>query len=123
MAREQKSAEKSLNRGGFTLLEVMVSLAIVAGLLVTLISSLNYHLGIAGRHEFVTVASMLAREKLRESAGRAAAGKGDFPEPHADYSFTTEARETEYPGIALLTVTVSRGDERVTFSEMVQRAR
>jgi prepilin-type N-terminal cleavage/methylation domain-containing protein len=34
---------------GFTLLEVMISLAIVGGLLLTMIYSLNYHLGVAER--------------------------------------------------------------------------
>lgn len=107
--------------GGFTLLEVMVSLAIVAGLLVTAISSLNYHLGIAERHEFTTIATMLAREKLREAAQLPVADKGSFPEPHAAYTFATETKGTDYPGITLLSVTVSRGGDSVRFSEMVER--
>src|SRR5208337_2336842 len=51
---------------GFTLLEIMIAVAVIGGLLVSLISSLNYHLGIAERHEFVTVASLLAKDKLAE---------------------------------------------------------
>ena len=49
---------------GFTLLEIMIAVAIIGGLLVSLIYSLNYHLGIAERHEFATVASLLAKDKL-----------------------------------------------------------
>lgn len=101
----------------------MVSLAIVAGLLVTLIYSLNYHLGIAERHEFTTIATMLAREKLREAAQQPAAGKGSFPDPHASYTYATETKDTDYPGITLLTVTVSRGGDTVRFSEMVEKKR
>jgi len=42
----------------------MISLAIVGGLLVTLIYALNYHLGIAERHRSVTISTALASEKM-----------------------------------------------------------
>ncbi len=111
------------NGAGFTLLEVMVSLAIIGGLLVTLISSMNYHLDIAARHEFVTVASMLARNKLREIEARSSATKGTFPEPFSAYSFSSEIKDSDYPGISVLAVVVSRGKEEVRFTEMVEKTR
>ena len=49
---------------GFTLLEVMVSLAIVGGLLMTLIYTLNYNLGITEKLFAVTTMTNLAKEKL-----------------------------------------------------------
>ncbi len=111
------------SRSGFTLLEVMVSLAIIGGLLVTLISSLNYHMDIAGKHEFVTVASTLARNKLREIEGQSSAAKGKFAEPFSAYSFSTEVKDSDYPGISVLAVVVSRGNEEVRFTEMVEKTR
>ncbi|HYA31506.1 MAG TPA: type II secretion system protein, partial [Thermodesulfovibrionales bacterium] len=61
---------------GFTLLEAMISLAIVGSLLVTLIYSLNYHLGIAERHRTVTVSTALAKEKIYAMEQAPATDKG-----------------------------------------------
>lgn len=112
-----------MKRDGFTLLEVMVCLAIVGGLLVTLIYSLNYHLGIAGRHEFITVASVLARNKITEIENSPSASKGDFPAPFSAFRYSAELKDSPFPGISELLVVVSRGDEAVTFSQLVERPR
>ncbi|MBI5639753.1 MAG: type II secretion system protein [Nitrospirae bacterium] len=108
---------------GFTLLEIMIALAIVGGLLVTLIYSMNYHLGIAQRHEFITVASLLAKNKLAELEDSPLNVKGDFPEPHAAYHFAAEVRDSSYPGISEIIVTVTKGDEEVKFRELMERAK
>jgi general secretion pathway protein I len=108
---------------GFTLLEVMVSLAIVGGLLVTLIYSLNYHLGIAGRHEFVTIATLLARDKMVEEEKAPAEGKGTFPEPFSDYRYSVGIKDSPFPGIAEMDVTVERNGEKVELSEMFEKTR
>src|SRR5512142_2404590 len=99
---------------GFTLLEVMISVAIIGGLLVTVLSSLNYHLGIAQRHEFVTAATFLARGKLTEAERTPSSGQGDFPAPYTDYHYNTEVKASPWPGISEIHVTVSRGNEKVT---------
>ena len=44
----------------------LISLAIVGGLLLTLISSLNYHLGVAERQIVVTNLTNLQRRKIYE---------------------------------------------------------
>jgi general secretion pathway protein I len=105
---------------GFTLLEVMIAVAIIGGLLVSLIYSLNYHLGIAERHEFVTVASLLAKDKLAEAEKNPVPQKGDFPDPFSGYHYESSVAESPFPGIAEITVTVSRGKESVKFSDLVE---
>ena len=50
---------------GFTLLEVMVALAIMAGVILTVISSVNYHLSLTTRNNEETIALLLARENLK----------------------------------------------------------
>ncbi len=105
---------------GFTLLEIMIALAIVSGLLVTLIYTLNYNLGIAGRHEFVTVASFLARNKLAEVAIAPADGDGSFPEPHAEYQFHSEVKQYPFPGISQISVTVKRDKEEIRYSRLIE---
>lgn len=113
---KSKSAEKA-----FTLLEVMISLAIVGGLLVTLIYSLNYHLGIAERHRTITVSTVLAKEKMYAMEKTPAAGKGQFPEPYAAYSYETVVKDSSFPRMSEISVTVTDGKERVTLSELVRK--
>lgn len=106
---------------GFTLLEVMISLAIVAGLLVTLIYTLNYHLGIANRQVIITTATLLAKEKMYEIQDNPDTGKGLFKEPYADYSYETSARDSGFPGMTEIAVVVRNGKENVTLSRLIEK--
>ena len=108
-------------RRGFTLLEIMIALAIIGGLLITLLYSLNYHLGIAERQETLTIATMLAKNKLHEIEASPAATKGDFPDPYGAYHYTTEIKSSPYPGISEILVTVVNGKENVKFSEFIEK--
>jgi general secretion pathway protein I len=103
---------------GFTLLEIMVSLAIIGGLLVTVLYSLNYHLGIAEKHEFLTVATMLAKNKIAEIDQLPAATKGEFPDPYSGYHYETGIKDSSYPGISEIWVTVSKDGENVRLTEL-----
>jgi general secretion pathway protein I len=106
--------------GGFTLLEIMISLAIIGGLLVTVIYTLNYNLSLAERQEFQTIATMLSRNKMVEAEKNPVASKGEFPEPYAGYSYATAISESPYLGVSVLTVVVSRGSEDFKLSEMIE---
>jgi general secretion pathway protein I len=107
---------------GFTLLEVMISLAIIAGLLVTLTYTLNYHLGIAGRQRGVTVCTYLAKAKLYEIELNPAAGKGVFPKPYSDYSYETTVKDSSFPGMSEISVVVRGGKEDMTLSELIRKS-
>lgn len=106
--------------GGFSLLEIMISLAIIGGLLVTVIYTLNYHLSLAAKQEFQTTATMLSKNKMADTEKNPVVSKGEFPEPYADYSYATAISESPYPGVSVLTVAVSRGKEDVKLSEMIE---
>jgi general secretion pathway protein I len=106
---------------GFTLLEIMIALAIIGGLLITLLYSLNYHLGIAERHETITIATMLAKSKLRDLEEKPAPVKGDFPDPYSAYHYAAEITESPYPGISEIRVTVGSGKEQVRFTEFIEK--
>jgi len=99
----------------------MVALAILSGLLVTLIYTLNYHLGIAERHETATVAMMLGREKLSDLGRETTDAKGRFEEPYSDYSYEIKVKESSYPGYPEVSVTVTNGGETVVLKELVRR--
>src|SRR5208282_5289422 len=104
---------------GFTLLEVMLSLAIIGGVLLTLIWSLNYHLGVAGRYETLTIASMLAKEKMVDAELSPLSTSGDFEAPYEAFHYKTDVRESEFPGFSELSVTVTTEKESVTFTELI----
>lgn len=110
---------KGACKGGFILLEVMISLAIAAGLLVTLIYTLNYHLGLAERQLTVTTAVTLAKEKLYEAVKKPGEGSGVFPEPYAAYAFETAVKDSKFPGLREIAVTVRSGREEVALSRLV----
>jgi general secretion pathway protein I len=51
---------------GFTLLEVMVALAIMAGVILTVLGSINYHLDSISAERDNTTLTILARNRLVE---------------------------------------------------------
>jgi general secretion pathway protein I len=106
---------------GFTLLEIMIALAIIGGLLITLLYSLNYHLGIAERQETLTIATMLAKNKLHDIEVSPAAANGDFPPPYSAYHYAAEITPSPYPGISEIVVTVVNGKESVKFNELIEK--
>ena len=109
---------------GFTLLEVMVAVAIIAMTFVSLLGSQSQSISIAGISRFETTAAMLAREKLTElqleGFDGLSNGSGQFDDEFADYTWRTEVRELseDETGIAdsqgmlkLVTLEVSRGED------------
>ncbi|MBM4140842.1 MAG: type II secretion system protein [Nitrospira sp.] len=108
------------DENGFTLLEIMISLAVIGGLLVTLLYTLNYHLSIAEKHEKVTVASLLAKAKMSEIEKNPAVTKGEFPEPYSGYRYVTGTKESPFPGFSVIYVVVSNGKEEVKLAELIQ---
>lgn len=108
---------------GFTLLEVMIALAVISGLLLTLLGTVNYLLGVAERHEVLTMASFLAKDKMYQTEKTPVSSNGNFPEPYTDYAFRTEIKESLYPGMSELTVIVKKGKETVILKELIGRAK
>jgi len=108
-----------LCKKGFTLLEVLIALAIVGGLLVTLIYTLNYHLGLVERQETITVATLLAKGKMIDLEKKPESKKGEFDAPYNKYAYETFVKESPYPGISEIRVVVTAGKEEVRLNEFV----
>ena len=112
---------------GFTFMEVMVALALVAALMVTLAYTTNHNLDVAGRHEALTVATMLARQKMddikRSPHLELKTIKDKFPEPFEDYEYQVILNETSYMGFpaASLTVEVTGRDESVSLRKIFEK--
>ncbi len=103
---------------GFTLLEVMIALAIMAGVILTVISSFNYHLSVVNRDREETIAVLLARSKLDDPLFNVKVpGKGTFAPDWPGFAWETVVQPAAIPGTAgllnQLTLTVSwDGDRR-----------
>jgi general secretion pathway protein I len=106
---------------GFTLLEVMVALAIMAGVVLTVISSVNYHLSVSTRDREETIALLLARAKI-EALGLSGTketeqqSEGTFAPDWPEYSWKVAAAPAPIAGVRRLTITVNWGADRRTLS-------
>lgn len=122
--------------GGFTLLEVMIALAILAIALTSMFGSQSQSLSLAIEARFNGAAALLAQEKLAEyEAGVAEIedGEGDFGEAFPGFAWKTEVRDEtpsfmsgpEKPDQPLirLDLTISWEDEQfaATFTDYLRR--
>lgn len=98
---------------GFTLLEVLISLAIMAGVILTTIVSFNYHLGVVARDKEEGTATLLARAKIDDPAfALLPAGKGNFAPEHPELGWEKALQPTELPGVEKMVFTVTWDQER-----------
>ncbi|MBL0224640.1 MAG: type II secretion system minor pseudopilin GspI [Geobacteraceae bacterium] len=101
---------------GFTLLEVVVALAIMASVILTVLGSLNYHLDIVTAERDSTALTILARNRLVELEQQPALqqkSEGTFAPSHADVTWRAELFPAKVPALQKLVVTVQRrGDKR-----------
>jgi len=109
---------------GFTLLEVMVAVAIIAISFVSLIGSQSRSISNAGYSRFEITASLLARRKLAEFTigdfDDVQPSEDDFTEDFADFHWQVEVEaltedDVAVPGaedmLKMVNLTVSRGDD------------
>ncbi|MBN1625097.1 MAG: type II secretion system protein [Deltaproteobacteria bacterium] len=88
-------------KNGFTLLEVMVSLAIVAVVLVSLLISQSQSVSLQDEIKFKTTAALLAQKKISEieleKTDKLNSDNGDFGDDFADYSWETIVQDISLP--------------------------
>lgn len=104
---------------GFTLLEVIIALAIIGIALVSLLSLGNRSIAAQTRVQCLTQATLLAQQKMAEAEVASRRGRlertlqqGNFTPPHGEYRWRLEFAETPLPSVLLVTVTVAWGDEK-----------
>jgi general secretion pathway protein I len=101
---------------GFTLLEVVVALAIMAAVILTVLGSLNFHLDSISAERDNTTLTLLARNRLVEleqQGGLPQKSEGTFAPAHADVIWRAELFPAKVPALMKLVVTVQRkGDKR-----------
>lgn len=98
----------SRSYSGFTLLEVLVALAILAGTITTVVVTFNRNLSLVVREKETTTALLLARSKLDQPDFlTASTAQGTFAPAYPDIAWKREETATEYPGLKRYLVTVS----------------
>lgn len=111
---------------GFTVLEVMICLAILAGVVVTVLASLNHHLGLVSYNRDLVTATILGKEKAEEVAlhGLPRLRKGGFAGADERFSWRLDTEETEFKGLKRIDISVEwEGDRRVSFISYFQDKR
>ncbi len=103
---------------GFTLLEIMIALAIVSIAMVSLLALANRSIGFHDRLQRITAATLLAQQKMAETEVSAQKGalttaptQGVFNRPYEGYRWSITFADTPLPSVRMVTVTVLWGDE------------
>ena len=109
MVRKKRKA----GRGGFTLLEVMIAMAILAIALVAVYRSQSQSVSMAGEARFLTTASLLAKGKMADMERRhpreLTDANGDFGEDFPDYTWRVEVKDTAFQYLKKIDVIVTYG--------------
>lgn len=95
---------------GFTLLEVVIALAIMAGVVLTVLTSVNYHLGVIADERDHTTLTILARARLTELEQQPLQDRseGTFAPAHPELTWRSEVVATELPALRKLILKVRR---------------
>ncbi len=99
---------------GFTLLEVMIAMAILAITLVALYQSQSQSISMASDSRFLTTASLLAQSRMAEFDAADPRGvvsaNGDFGDDYPGYTWRLEVGSVEeLPLLKRFTLTVTQG--------------
>lgn len=108
---------------GFTLLEVMVALSIIAIVLVSLLVSQSQSISLQDETKFNTTAALLAQKKISEieikNGNEITSGSGDFGEDFSNYFWETNVQDVSFAGAEKFTkhlkqvdLTVYRGEKK-----------
>lgn len=117
-----------MKENGFTLVEVIISLAIVSIALVTLLSAFNRSIAAAAGNTEMTEAVMIAGEKMTAAQDEVLSGKreeGDQTSWRTDvrfprYDFKSSTSTTPFDNVSLVTVKVRHdGKEAFTLNSYV----
>jgi general secretion pathway protein I len=104
---------------GFTLLEVMIAVALIAIALTTLLGSQSQSVSFANSAKFETMAALLAQSKMSEvnmqKAGTLTSDSGDFGEDYPGYTWEVNVSEIAIPGIDTISDYLKQIDLEVTW--------
>jgi type II secretion system protein I len=96
---------------GFTLMEVMIAVTILAIVLLAVFQSQSQSLSMTGRSRFLTTASLLAQSRMAEAeltgVDSLITTSGDFGDDYPDYAWRIEVTDTTMDYMKKITVRVT----------------
>lgn len=107
-----------LKEKGFTLLEVMIALAILSGVLVAVLGSLNYNMGVASGDTDLVMATVIGKELSEESSLAATVqdSEGVMTGPFSKFAWSLHKSDTEIQGLKRVDIKITWDKDRnVTF--------
>ena len=106
---------------GFTLLEVMIAVAVIAISLVTILGLQSRSLSLAAEARFYTTASLLAQEKMAEMTvtdlKELRSDTGDFGDEFQGYAWRFTVENVAFQGLEAMKGRIKQLDLEVTFGE------
>ena len=106
---------------GFTLLEVMIAMAIIAITLVAVFGSQSQSLSLANEAKFNTTAALLAQSKMAEvetlDPGDLVSGSGDFGEDFPDYHWDLTVSDITFAGAEEVSEHLKQIDLSLSYGE------
>ena len=118
-SRSNSSPSAALHqRSGFTLLEVVLALAIMAGVVLTVLGAVNYHLGVIAAERDYSELTILARyriselEEARKQGALPEKSEGTLAPQHAELTWHAELLPTQLPALQKLVLRVQRTSDK-----------
>lgn len=104
----------STNRKGFTLIEVLIAVAVLGIAFTWLITATTQSVDMATRSKFITTSTLLAQKRIADvisekSAQNPGANQGDFGEDYAGYTYTETIESTQLEGFYRYVLTIKWG--------------
>lgn len=104
---------------GFTLLEVMIAVALIAIALTTLLGSQSQSVSFANSAKFETMAALLAQSKMSEitvqKPGELTSDSGDFGDDYPGYAWEVNVSDIVIPGMDNISDYLKQVDLTVTW--------
>jgi len=111
--------EGAKGKAGFTLLEIVIALAIIGGVLVVILHTVNYHAQVSYEDTILTTLTLLAEEKMVEIKKDLVPKEGTFADENISYETTVKNIEDER--VVKLTAIVKGYGKEVMLSELVAK--
>ena len=105
---------------GFTLLEIMVAISIIAIVLIAIYKLHSQTIAMSNMSRFYTMAPLLAQRKLSEinmTAGETASGSGSFGDKFSGYHWRMDVTDVESEVLGNAAESLKRVDINIIFNE------
>lgn len=106
-------------KGGFTLFEIMIVLAIIGSVLVTILYTVNYHADVARENALLTEMEFLAKEKIIEMEANPVESSGRVQD--TDFEYLNRVNNIPETGIIELKTTIKGSGKEITLREFIVR--